>query len=223
MKLPEIILTEDGTHSLFSAELKESYHSKYGAMNESRHVFIEAGFNKLPAKDSINILEIGFGTGLNTWLTIMEGINKKITIDYHAVEPFPLPNEIYSYLNYADFSSHENAKNFLLTMHEKEWNQKFEVTNNFSLLKLKQKLEETVFDRDIYDLVYFDAFSPEVQPELWTTAIFKKISNAMKVNGILVTYSAKGTVRRNLMEAGFEVERIPGPKGKREMLRAYKL
>jgi tRNA U34 5-methylaminomethyl-2-thiouridine-forming methyltransferase MnmC len=222
MRIPEIIITEDGTHSLFSVELNESYHSKFGAMSESRHVFIEAGFKKLPAKGSLNILEIGFGTGLNAWLTLMEGINKKIQIVYHTIEPFALPPSIYSLLNYSDFSVHESAKDFLMSMHEKNWNHEFAITDNFRLLKQNLKLEDTFLQHDFYDLVYFDAFSPEVQPELWTTAIFSKILFSMKVNGIFVTYSAKGAVRRNLKDAGFEAERIAGPIGKREMLRAFK-
>ena len=222
MKPTEIIITEDGSTSLFSTELNETYHSKYGAVNESRHVFIDAGFNLLTIKSSINILEIGFGTGLNAWLTLLECTKKKSHIYYHAVEPFPLSSSIYSRLNYAEIITNQHPKNLFLSLHETAWNSNIKINEFFNLKKQNQKLEETMLQNDFYDLVYYDAFSPAVQPELWTAAIFEKIYKAMRINGIFVTYSAKGSVRRNLKEAGFEVERLPGPKGKREMIRAIK-
>ena len=222
MKLPEIIYTEDGSSSLFSVELNEAYHSKYGAINESRHVFIDAGFNSLTIKSSINILEIGFGTALNAWLTLLECTEKRSHIYYHALEPFPLSSSIYSQLNYAEIITDQQPKNLFLSLHETAWNSNIKLNEFFNLKKQNQKLEETTLHNDFYDLVYYDAFSPAVQPELWIAAIFEKINKAMRINGIFVTYSAKGSVRRNLKEAGFEVERLPGPRGKREMIRAVK-
>ena len=222
MNPPEIIITEDGSSSLFSKELNETYHSKYGAINESRHVFIDAGFNSLTIKSSINILEIGFGTGLNAWLTLLECTEKKSQIYYHALEPFPLSFSIYKQLNYAEIIKGQQAKNLFLSLHETAWDIAVELNEFFNMKKQNQKLEETILKNDFYNLVYYDAFSPLIQPELWTTAIFIKIYKAMSIKGIFVTYSAKGSVRRNLKEAGFEVERLPGPKGKREMIRAVK-
>jgi tRNA U34 5-methylaminomethyl-2-thiouridine-forming methyltransferase MnmC len=222
MKFPEIIITEDGSNSLFSIELNESYHSKFGAIRESEHVFIDAGLKMMTSKSSINILEIGFGTGLNAWLTLLESIERKIEIHYHTIEPFPIPVSIYSLLNFAEFIEAQIVKGLFTSLHESAWDAEAEINDFFKLNKQKLQLEDTTLINNFYDLVYYDAFSPEVQPELWTTCIFIKIFNAMKVNGIFVTYSAKGSVRRNLIEAGFEVERIPGPKGKREMIRAFK-
>jgi tRNA U34 5-methylaminomethyl-2-thiouridine-forming methyltransferase MnmC len=222
MNQPEIIITEDGSNTLFLKVLNESYHSKFGAISESRHIFIEAGFKNSSLTGSINILEIGFGTGLNTVLTFIEAIDRKSKIYYHAIEPFPLSDKVYQKLNYDQFIPFEQTKSLFLAMHEAGWDKPVELSKLFSLQKQKLKLEDTVLQENFYNLVYFDAFSPEVQPELWTKEIFLKIFKAMRQKGVFVTYSAKGAVRRNLTEAGFMVERLPGPKEKREMIRALK-
>jgi tRNA U34 5-methylaminomethyl-2-thiouridine-forming methyltransferase MnmC len=220
---PEIFLTEDGSSSLFVNSINESYHSKYGAIEESFHVFINAGLKSIKVKDRINILEIGFGTGLNALLTFLESVNRKLHICYNSLEPFPLPYSIYSKLNFCEVLGEINAQSIFLSLHETEWNGEIEINEFFTLKKLNQKLEEIKLTVDFYHLIYFDAFSPGVQNELWTKPIFEKINKTMKQKGVLVTYSAKGSVRRNLTEAGFSVERLPGPKGKREMIRAVKV
>lgn len=219
---PEIFLTEDGSHSLFVSALNESYHSRHGAINESMHIFINEGLKKHLSKEKINILEVGFGTGLNAFLTLLECKLLTNHINYHTVEPFPLHYGVISKLNYPESIGMDTLPLFM-KLHESPWNIQTEITQYFCLNKMMMKLEDCSFLSDYYDLVYFDAFSPDVQPELWSAEIFKRIFAAMHQESSLVTYSAKGVVRRNLADIGFLIERIPGPKGKREMIRASKV
>lgn len=219
---PEIIRTEDGSDSLFLPGLSESYHSKFGAISESRHVFIEAGLKKIFGQKTVSILEIGFGTGLNALLTLAEtraGLN---SINYHTIEPFPLPMEILKKLNYTTLPEFMKYHDLFYNLHTSPFNTPVFITDKFQLLKDNRKFQEIEFDPDHYHLVYFDAFSPEVQPDLWTSGIFKKLFGLLTSGGVLVTYCAKGMVRRNMKDAGFIVERLAGPRGKREMLRASK-
>jgi len=215
----EFFKTHDGSYTLFLPEMDETYHSKFGAIKEALHVFINSGLSQinLPV---INILEIGFGTGLNTFLSLkylltQEKIHK---INYHSIEKYPLKSEIINFLNYA---VDEDEQKIFRYMHETEWNQAIEIIPGFQLYKDKTDLIKFELD-SFFDLIYFDAFAPNKQPELWSQSIFEKMYRHMNTGGILVTYSAKGQVRRNMQSAGFIVERIPGPPGKREMLRAYK-
>jgi len=218
----KIIKTADGSNTIFSPELNEQYHSLNGAVTESEHVFINAGLNELiPKERNINILEIGMGTGLNILLTYKETLEKRIAVNYHAIEPYPLSSDLYSKLNYA--LQIEKQDNLFNLLHSSGWNEDIPLSAMFSLRKQKNKLEEIELIPDFYSLIYFDAFSPDIQAELWTLEIFNKIYKAVKTGGILVTYSAKGQVRRNLQQAGFIVERLPGPPGKREMLRGRSL
>ena len=219
---PVIIRTEDGSDSLFLPALSESYHSKFGALSESRHVFIEAGLKQIPRQRIINILEIGFGTGLNALITLAEAESNLISVNYHTVEPFPLSFEILDKLNYTWLPEFVKYQELFNKLHTSPYNSPILINDYFQLLKFKEKIEDISLEPDYYHLVYFDAFSPEVQPELWTADIFKKLFEGMTIGGILVTYSAKGLVRRNMQDAGFIVERLAGPKGKREMLRATK-
>jgi tRNA U34 5-methylaminomethyl-2-thiouridine-forming methyltransferase MnmC len=219
----KIILTGDGSHSLFSEEIGESYHSKFGALNESRHVFIQAGYNAIGDRDEIYILEVGFGTGLNAWLTLKAANQKRVSTYYDALEPYPLGSAAYMKLNYPAFESDETLQSSFIAMHESAWNKATRLTEFFIFRKIKMKFEEFIHGKNRYDLVYFDAFSPEVQPELWTENIFVRVHSFIKPGGILVTYSAKGSVRRNLIKSGFRVERLAGPTGKREMIRANKI
>ncbi|MBS2213824.1 tRNA (5-methylaminomethyl-2-thiouridine)(34)-methyltransferase MnmD [Carboxylicivirga mesophila] len=211
----EIKVSADGSHTLFVPELDEHYHSVNGAYNESMHVFIEPAL-QFCQKASVSILEIGLGTGLNAFLSAINQGDK--TIFYHALEKYPITPEAASHLN---FAKAEAEQQLFTRLHELPWNEAAELQPGFTLLKDEADLTNITFDRP-YDLVYFDAFAPEVQPEMWGEAIFQKIYKAMNNDGILTTYCAKGVVRRTMQAVGFTVERLPGPKGKREMLRAVK-
>lgn len=218
-----LMITGDGSHSLYSDELHEGYHSKYGAVNESIHVFIRSGFGAFANANELNILEVGFGTGLNALLTQEAATRNRILTQYDAIEPFPLDKEIYTQLNYPKFIADEDSVLLFLSLHEAKWNNTTAINDFFKLKKYNCRFEEFATGGKLFDLVYFDAFSPDVQPELWTPEVFRKSYKLMKQGGILVTYSAKGYVRRNLQVSGFRVERIPGPIGKREMIRAVKV
>ncbi|MBE9481672.1 MAG: tRNA (5-methylaminomethyl-2-thiouridine)(34)-methyltransferase MnmD [Bacteroidetes bacterium] len=219
----KLIQTGDGSFTLFVHELNEHYHSTFGAVNESRHIFINAGFNYFKnITEQINIFEFGFGTGLNAFLTLFEARKNKQKVNYTTIEPNPLDKDIFSKLNYFDFIKDKNAEKIFLRLHQNSWNKHAEISKGFFLLKIKSKIEDVALDPDKYHLVYFDAFAPEVQPELWTEQIFQKVYNSMRNNGVLVTYSAKGMVKRNMIFAGLKVEKLPGPKGKREFIRAVK-
>ncbi len=221
MTMFEIRETMDGSQTLYLAEIDEHYHSTFGAVQESRHIFIREGFDLCRTRD-ICVLEIGFGTGLNCYLTLLAGLNSDRHISYYSIEKYPLPEEIWGRLNY---SSHleDRDSGFFTRLHSAPWNSNEMIGEQFLLYKMKGDLLQSDFiDLPSIDLVYFDAFSPEKQPELWEKAVFEQLFLKMNDNGILVTYCAKGYVRRSLQEVGFTVERIPGPPGKREMIRAVK-
>ncbi len=216
MKAPILQITNDGSSTLFSPDLNECYHSVNGAITESIHVFIHAGLDAFHSlKEELNILEIGFGTGLNALLTMLEADKIQKTIHYTSIELFPVSHEITTNLNY------ENADGLFSKMHECEWNQPICISNLFFLNKICADFTTYQFEEK-YDVVYFDAFSPDVQPEMWTEDIFQKLFDCMNTGGIMTTYCAKGQVRRNMQHAGFKTERLPGPPGKREMLRGTK-
>ncbi len=216
----EIIITADGSSTIQIPELNEQYHSVHGAIQESMHVFINSGLKKMIKKE-INILEIGFGTGLNCFLTLLEALKLNINIEYTGVEAFPVENDEISRLNYVSELNAEKFSDCFVEIHRNNWNRKIEIAANFILEKQKKFFDE-ISDKNYFDLIYFDAFGARVQPELWTEEIFKKMYEACKNNAILVTYSSKGSVRRAMQDVGFSVEKIPGPPGKREMLRAFK-
>lgn len=221
----ELINTQDGSHSLLSERFGVTYHSRYGAIQESRHVFIEAGlyFQAIQAKE-LHILEMGFGTGLNAYLTLLVGDEKKLHISYEAIEAYPLTLEEANQLNYPQCLGVSPANEGLFyKMHELSWGESHQLTTGFSLTKHLIKLENFKPGvADYFHLVYFDAFSPSAQPELWEPPIWKKLYDAIAPGGALVTYCAKGMFKRNLRDAGFGVESLPGPPGKREMTRAIK-
>ena len=219
----EIIVTEDGSNTLFVSDLDEYYHSVYGAVQESRYVYIDAGLKLIGGEfQHIQILEIGFGTGLNALLTLLEIKDSQLIVDYDSIEAYPLKEAIWSRLNYPDFFDDPLVSALFTKMHSTDWGQRIQLDKKFTLQKIHAKLEDMMVSESKYHLVYFDAFSPDVQPELWTTEIFRNIYGMMQTSGVLVTYSAKGAVRRAMESAGFKVERLPGPPGKREMLRGKK-
>lgn len=214
-----IITTGDGSKTIQIEDWDEQYHSKHGAIQEAYHVFIEHGL-RLFQNDNIHLLEIGFGTGLNALITLEEARKQQLSVDYVGVEAFPVSMEEVNLLEYCQQLGFETEEAFQ-KMHNSPWEETITITPDFSLLKQKKDFKE-INEENLYNLIYFDAFGARVQPELWTEEIFLKMFRALKQNGILVTYAAKGSVRRAMQAVGFNVERLPGPPGKREMLRATK-
>ncbi|MFH4967575.1 tRNA (5-methylaminomethyl-2-thiouridine)(34)-methyltransferase MnmD [Gaetbulibacter sp. M240] len=224
----EIIITADGSATIHLPDWNEQYHSKHGAIQEAYHVFIKHGLHhfvgqKMADKDlDITILEIGFGTGLNAFITLLEALKLNCSVRYTGVEAYPVALEDIRRLNYTNKLDVPNLKNVFEQFHEISWDEVHNISETFKLEK-QQKFFEDIKDQSRFDLIYFDAFGARVQPELWEVAIFKRMFEALKEKGVLVTYAAKGSVRRAMQEVGFTVERLPGPPGKREMLRATKL
>ncbi|WP_029596785.1 tRNA (5-methylaminomethyl-2-thiouridine)(34)-methyltransferase MnmD [Flavobacterium sp. ACAM 123] len=216
----EIIQTLDGSTTIQIKEWDECYHSKHGAIQEAQHVYIKNGLSLFQNKP-ISILEIGFGTGLNAFITFLEGNKMNQSIDYVGVEAYPISADELISMNYVEELKATDEKDIFEKMHQCNWEEKTFFGDVFSLTKRKQLFEE-IDDLNRFDLIYFDAFGYRVQPELWSTAIFKKMFDALKNNGVLVTYAARGVVKRSMIEVGFKVEKLEGPPGKREMFRARK-
>ena len=214
----EILTTSDGSTTIHLPDWNEQYHSKNGSINETYHVFIKNGLQEVDL-EKVSILEIGFGTGLNAFITFIEA---KRNIDYVGVEAYPVTAEEIEKMNFISVLKAEKEQDIFEKIHTVSWDEKHRITDAFSLKKRKQFFED-IDDKNAFDLIYFDAFGARVQPQLWTEDIFAKMFTALKENGILVTYSAKGSVRRAMQAVGFTVERLPGPPGKREMLRARKI
>ncbi len=217
----EIIITSDGSTTIHLPEWNEQYHSKHGAIQEAYHVFIKNGLYQFDKRNSINILEIGFGTGLNCFITFLETKKLSMQIDYTGIEAYPIKEEEIEKLNYVQQLGVFEHKNIFESLHSSTWEQQTRIDPTFYLTKRNQFFDQ-IDDDNVFDIIYFDAFGARVQPELWTVSIFEKMYHALKPNGVLVTYSAKGSVRRAMQEVGFTVEKLPGPPGKREMLRATK-
>ena len=215
--MENLILTEDGSHSLRHNELNETYHSIHGAIQESVHIFIESGLKK-QTKDHLHVLEIGLGTGLNAFLTLIETSSTFQKTHYTAIELYPLSVASACLLNYPDILAPDKKDTFY-QLHTAPWQNHIQLTSRFELYKIKEDYSSMTLSGN-FDLVYFDAFSPEIQPELWVESLFSAIKDHMNEGGVLTTYCAKGAVRRILQSLGFTVERIPGPRGKREMIRA---
>jgi tRNA U34 5-methylaminomethyl-2-thiouridine-forming methyltransferase MnmC len=219
-----MITTGDGSVTIHLKEWDEQYHSKHGAIQEAKHVFIRMGLDywreNFVQKD-ISILEIGFGTGLNAFITFLEAEKHQLKIDYTGVEAYPIARNEIAALNYPELLSAENQNDIFQRMHTIPWNKSQFISEAFKITKQQKRFEE-IDDIAKYELVFFDAFGARVQPELWTEEIFEKMYAAMQEKAVLVTYAAKGSVRRAMQKAGFIVERLPGPPGKREMLRALK-
>ena len=220
----KIVLTEDGSSSIFSEEANQHYHSHFGALQESMHIFIEAGLcaDSLSHLEKISVLEIGFGTGLNALLTCLkaEELHKKIY--YETLELYPLSQQEAEQLNYPDILPYPAVCEIFTALHSTAWNRKETISENFTLHKRQTSAIHATYPAQTFDLVYFDAFSPEAQPALWTEDVFKPIYNAMKAPSILLTYCTKGIVKQMLKEVGFQIEKLSGPVGKREILRVRK-
>ena len=212
-----IVTTADGSPTIRNNLTGETYHSIHGAVQESQHVFIKHGleyFRQTFPKEKINILEVGLGTALNALLTLQFSRILNLKIEYVALEAYPLAKNLYCQL---DFGS---DKNTMLQLHECEWEKPINISPNFTLTKHQTKIELTELDRHKFDLVYYDAFAPNSQPEMWTAELFSKLFRWMASPSVLTTYCAKGEVKRSLKSVGFRVENLPGPPGKREMIRA---
>lgn len=227
----QLISTEDGSATIYLPEWDESYHSKHGAVREALHVFIKNGFAKINAKDEVSILEIGFGTGLNALISLVENFAKKQSILYTGLEKYPVNEQEFALLNYPE-TIKSNIENLPVSTEEcgklykrlmtADWEDFQTINPNFRLRKINTDFLAFDYPADTFDLVYFDAFGAKVQPELWTEELFSKIHYSMKTGGLLTTYSSKGSVRRSLINLGFEVEKLAGPPGKREMINAVK-
>lgn len=236
----QIITTEDGSHTLFAEQFNEIYHSRHGAIQESQHVFIHTGLDyvlqqkiKEPLAvsppsplerelEAATILEIGFGTGLNALLTMIEAEKRNLRINYTTIELYPVDIATIKELNYTQQLGYEYCYGPYHSMHLVRWNEAHDVTPNFNFKKINASVLEHTFEPESFDLIYFDAFAPDNQPEMWSVDVFRKMHAALRNGGILVTYCSKGVVQRSMKAAGFTVEKTPGPPGKREMLRAIK-
>ncbi|MGB5418942.1 tRNA (5-methylaminomethyl-2-thiouridine)(34)-methyltransferase MnmD [Algibacter sp.] len=224
----EIIITGDGSTTIQIPEWNEQYHSIHGAIQEAYHVFIKHGLHHFyhseqseESQKRISILEIGFGTGLNAFITLIEAKKLDLKINYNGVEAYPVSEAEINALNYTQSLKTENSESLFKKLHETPWEEQHQINADFTLIKRQQFFSE-IKDSEAHNIIYFDAFGARVQPELWTEAIFEIMYKALKPSGILVTYAAKGSVRRAMQAVGFKVERLPGPPGKREMLRACK-
>lgn len=224
----EVVITADGSSTIHLPQWDEQYHSKHGAIQEAYHVFIKHGLHhfcdsKLVSDTNhpISILEIGFGTGLNAFITLLEAEKLNTNINYFGVEGYPVLSDEISQLNYPKQLKAEENESLFKMLHDVSWEESYEITKHFSLIKQNRFFSE-IKEKDVYNIIYFDAFGARLQPELWTETIFQKMYEALKENGVLVTYAAKGSVRRAMQTVGFLVEKLPGPPGKREMLRATK-
>ncbi|PSR54895.1 SAM-dependent methyltransferase [Adhaeribacter arboris] len=219
----EIRLTKDGSVTLYVPELNEHYHSINGALQESMHVFIRAGLEYAWQNQSeVSILEVGFGTGLNALLTLEQTLLNSKKVYYHTLEKYPLAPDLIKQMHFEQFIFNVPLLHFLPVLHTSPWNEPVIITPDFTLLKSEADLRPYLLPPNRYTIIYFDAFAPEKQPDLWTDEIFKKLYAALKTNGCLVSYCAKGSFKRSLKAAGFTVEALAGPAGKREMTRALK-
>lgn len=217
----KIITTADGSKTIQIEDWNEQYHSVHGAIQEAYHVFIKHGLS-LFHDQPLSILEIGFGTGLNALITLLESQKRGLDIAYKGIEAYPVVREELKQLDYIEALDAGDMEHCFFNMHQISWGQPHLILPNFSLIKQQIDFRE-IADVDQFDLIYFDAFGARVQPELWTEDVFAIMFRALKKDGVLVTYSAKGSVRRAMQAVGFVVERLPGPPGKREMLRALKV
>jgi tRNA U34 5-methylaminomethyl-2-thiouridine-forming methyltransferase MnmC len=228
MKSSELrtIVTKDGSHTLFVPDLDETYHSTNGALTESSHVFIDNGLDHFhavnPSQDLVEILEMGFGTGLNVLLALKFAKDNNLRINYTAVEAFPISWELVEALNYSEFAEITNYKKLFGTLHSSAWEVPVILDDLFQLHKRQVTFQDLRTNENSVDVIFFDAFAPSRQPEVWSRDIIERMYYSLKPNGLLVTYCAQGQFKRNLRDIGFETEVLEGPPGKKEMIRASK-
>ncbi len=221
MEIPEIIITGDGSHSLFDRSRNETYHSVHGAIRESRHVFISSGleYSLAVTKNAIDVLEVGFGTGLNATLALHFSRTHKRRVNFTTIEAYPLPEEIWSRLNYVD---HLDADRDFFNIQSCPWGIWHAVSDEFSIKKCHTTLEAFAIPDSAFDVVFYDAFAPSKQPEMWQLSVLQKVCAGLRSPGVFVTYCATGQLKRDLRSLGLTVETLPGPPGKKEMVRALK-
>ena len=218
----QLVITGDGSHTLYVPQLDEHYHSTFGALTESMHVFIRAGLEYFTGMNKITVLEIGFGTGLNAFLACLAAIDRGIMLEYYTIEKYPIGADLVDQLNYTSLiSPRKNAVDLFTGIHRAPWNKMSAIHPCFNLYKIQADLVEFRPDFN-YDLIFFDAFAPEKQPEMWSAEIFKRLYCNLTQGGIITTYCVKGEVKRKLISAGFIIEKLAGPPGKREILRGTK-
>ena len=219
----ELLTTDDGSHSLYVPSLNETYHSFHGAVQESRHVFIKMGLDELitndPDRKTISVLEVGLGTGLNALLTAQWAFENEVKVNMTSLEAFPIDIELAEQLNYTKIINHDSADEWFKKIHTSSWNEKNSINQWFNLNKVETKLELHALPPQFYDVVYFDAFAPNKQSELWELDVLNKVFKAQSPGGIFVTYCAKGQLKRDLRQLGYEVKTLAGPPGKKEMVR----
>jgi tRNA U34 5-methylaminomethyl-2-thiouridine-forming methyltransferase MnmC len=218
----EIIQTADGSNTIYIPDMDENYHSSHGALQEALHVFIKNGLELKKNLPQINIFEMGFGTGLNALLSFIEAEKGKQHISYKGIEAYPVEQELIKAIHYEDLVD-ERFHNGFQQMHEFSWNEPHALTPNFTFEKIHAKIEEYQVEQEQVDLVFYDAFGPRAQESMWHPSILKKMYDILKPSGTLVTYCAKGQVKRDLKALGFTIEAVPGPPGKREMTLAHKI
>jgi tRNA U34 5-methylaminomethyl-2-thiouridine-forming methyltransferase MnmC len=218
-----LFITEDGSHSVLSEAFGITYHSTHGAIQETQHVFIDAGLKYAVGQGltELAILEIGFGTGLNAFMTFLEAQRLGVKIDYSTFEVYPLSMEQVFQLNYVEKLGAHHVKDSFETLHTGQWGETIPLSNTFNFTKMLADFDQIQHENS-FDIIYFDAFAPQAQPHLWETEMMQKMYNALKNKGILTTYCAKGEVKRTLKSVGFTIEKLAGPPGKREMTRAIK-
>ena len=218
--IPNIVETEDGSHTVWSEKYQVTYHSRYGAVQESQHVFIDAGLRwKAAIQQQISILEVGMGTGLNVFMTHLEAKRRNLTINYTALEAYPIALEKINSFNFVTILKAKEDEAIFQKIHRCDWGKKQKLGTDFRFIKILDKVENWSSPPQ-FDLIYFDAFAPDSQPELWQDDTLQKMYDSLLPDGILVTYCAKGDVKRTLKRVGFSLESIPGPPRKREMTRA---
>lgn len=219
---PILQLTEDGSHTLCIESMNETYHSYAGALTESIHVFIQNGFEMMKSQKQVSILEVGFGTGLNALLTLEYAMKNHQDVTYHTLEPFPLSLDLISQLQFGYLTQDDTMKGYLSQLHGCEANKEEAIVPSFHFTRIEKTLQEvTLFS--VFDVIYFDAFAPKKQPEMWDLDVLQKCTNLLRVGGVFITYCANGQFKRNLRSLGYELYNPPGIKGRREITQAIKL